>query len=614
MQSLQTRAPSAGANPQAVPEPAAAAASPWLDRLPLCASLLLVFLLGCHEMADSDLWWHLRTAQLIVARGTVPTTDWFTYSSPDARWTNINWLWELCALGVWQLAGVPGLIIGTSCLAAATFALLLAQMNRGRVAPFFAALLAVPPILLLGQRIPVRPETIAFLFLAVSLTVCDQARRRPRLLWLLPAIQVLWVNCHGSFILELVVVGCFTAESVTVALWRRKAEALSETGWRTWTLVSAACLGACLVNPYGINAFKLVMVLSSRMGSSETAQFYRQLASELNGFELLVARQGPAAVDCPKGLLLLAATLLVTCSFAPLLWSRRGIKPSRLLLTILFAHLGWQTFKNMPFFAITALAVALWNLDDCWDVLPGLVTRDNRLRAVGATLLLLPLAVSIPTNTYYAVVDSAVRPRFRTRFGLGELAEESPHTEAQFLGRPGMPGRVFANDHTLAAGYIFHNGPERKVFVDGRLEVATRESYQRYLQITDLLVMHDPLAEKMLLADVPADAAGKREMPAVILQMDAFLGAIENLVEHPRWRPVFYGSAAIVFLYEPDAERRAVPAVDKEKLRIHLWRRALEVRPNSPKVHLQLGQALRHSDPVEAAQHLRQAREISAPR
>jgi tetratricopeptide (TPR) repeat protein len=73
---------------------------------------------------------------------------------------------------------------------------------------------------------------------------------------------------------------------------------------------------------------------------------------------------------------------------------------------------------------------------------------------------------------------------------------------------------------------------------------------------------------------------------------------------------VFYGDSAIVFLYEPDAARRGVPAVDREKLRINLWRRALEVRPNSANVQFKLGLALYRSNPVEAAQHFRRALEI----
>jgi hypothetical protein len=580
----------------------------WLGYLPLCAVLLLIFLLGCHEMADSDLWWHLRTAQLIVDRGTVPKTDWYTYSSPNAPWININWLWELLAGGIWRMAGVPGLITATSGLGVATFFVLL--VDRGRVSASWASFLAVPPILLFAIRFPVRPESIAFFFLSATLLICHHARQEPRLLWLLPAIQVLWVNCHGSFILEIVVVGCFAIDAVAMAVWNRGRGEPRVPSWRAWSLVSAACLGACLVNPYGIDALKMVLILNSRMGSGETARFYQQLANEINSYRQLVAQHGLEGLESPGAILLLGVTFLVAGSFVPLLWKRKRIEPSRLLLAILFTHLGWQTFKNIPFFAITGLAVAFWNLDECWNALPRSLTRETWLRAAAITSLVLVLSLTVPTNAYYGLVEKDMRPRLQRKFGLRELPADSPHAEALFLGRPDMPQRVFANDHSLAAAYIFHNGPERKVYVDGRLEVSTRESYQRYLEITDRLVLHDPRAEEMLLSDVPADAAGKREMPAVMLQIDGFLGAIEYLVDHPRWRPVFYGDSAIVFLYEPDAARRGVPAVDREKLRINLWRRALEVRPNSANVQFKLGLALYRSNPVEAAQHFRRALEI----
>jgi hypothetical protein len=590
------------------PTSATGGAQRWLERLPLCGVALLIALLGCHEMADSDLWWHLRTGQLIVARGAVPRTDWFTYSSPNASWINLNWFWELLAAGIWQMAGVPGLIIATSCLGVATFFVLL--VDRGRVSASWAALLALPPILLFAIRFPVRPESIAFFFLSATLLICHRARQQPRLLWLLPAIQVLWVNCHGSFVLEIVVVGCFAIESVVMTLWNRGKGEPRGSSWRAWMLASAACLGACLINPYGIGALKMILILNSRMGSSETAQFYQRLVNEIHGYGQLVARHGLQGLESPGAFLLLGVTFLVAGSFVPMLWARKRIALSRLLLAILFAHLGWQTFKNMPFFALAGLAVALWNLDDCWNALPLWLTRETRLRASAITSLVLLLTLSVPTNAYYALVEKDMRPRLQRKFGLGELPADSPHAEALFLGKPDMPQRVFANDHTLAAAYLFHNGPERKVYVDGRLEVSTRESYERYLEITDRLVMHDAQAERMLLADVPPDAAGKREMPAVMLQIDGFLGAIENLVDHPRWRPVFYGDAAIVFLYEPDAARRGVPAVDREKLRIDLWGRALEVRPNSANVEFKLGLALLRSHPAEAAQLFRRALEL----
>ena len=42
--------------------------------------LALTFLLGAFPLKDADIYWHLRTGQLIRQTGEVPRTDIFTYT------------------------------------------------------------------------------------------------------------------------------------------------------------------------------------------------------------------------------------------------------------------------------------------------------------------------------------------------------------------------------------------------------------------------------------------------------------------------------------------------------------------------------------------------------
>ena len=275
-----------GLEPQVVADRAS-----WIDRVPIYGVLLFVFLLGCHEMEDPDLWWHLRTGQLIFARGVLPTTDWYTYGDPDARWIDIYWFWQVIMAGVERWAGIPGIVVATSLMGTATFAILLLPANRTRVSPSVAAMLAIVPVMLFADRYPARPESFSFLLLSAALVVCHLASERPSLVWLLPVIQVLWANTHGSFMLGVAVVGCFAAESVVLAIWNRGQTRPRQPTWMVWILVGLACLLACLVNPYGADAFRLVLVLYARLGSGETAQFYQRLAAEFLGFSGYVQQQ-----------------------------------------------------------------------------------------------------------------------------------------------------------------------------------------------------------------------------------------------------------------------------------------------------------------------------------
>ena len=69
------------------------------DSLWYAGLLLLVFLLGCHDIGNGDIWWHLKTGQLIWETGGVPRTDWYTYTNPDAEWIDLHWGFQLIVAG-----------------------------------------------------------------------------------------------------------------------------------------------------------------------------------------------------------------------------------------------------------------------------------------------------------------------------------------------------------------------------------------------------------------------------------------------------------------------------------------------------------------------------------
>jgi len=54
------------------------------------------------------------------------------------------------------------------------------------------------------ERLEVRPDVVLLLFAAITTSLLEEARRgKPLWLWGLPLVQVLWINTHTSFPLEL---------------------------------------------------------------------------------------------------------------------------------------------------------------------------------------------------------------------------------------------------------------------------------------------------------------------------------------------------------------------------------------------------------------------------
>ena len=65
--------------------------------------------------------------------------------------------------------------------------------------PVWTMILAwLPALLVLSGRMYVRPETLSLLYLAIDLAVVCRWDRFPVLAWLLPLVQLAWVNTHGS--------------------------------------------------------------------------------------------------------------------------------------------------------------------------------------------------------------------------------------------------------------------------------------------------------------------------------------------------------------------------------------------------------------------------------
>src|SRR5262245_23426070 len=177
-----------------------------LDGLLLGLLVLTAFLLGCLEMGDSDIWWHLRGGQWILEHGRVPHLDPFTFGSADKVWIDIHWGYEVVLALAHRAGGVADVVLLAA--SAGSAAVLAALTARRRAWPVVAVVLCcLPALVLLSFRLDPRPEILSLLCLGCYLGVLSRVDDRPALVWLLPLVQLLWVNVQGLFILGPFLVG-----------------------------------------------------------------------------------------------------------------------------------------------------------------------------------------------------------------------------------------------------------------------------------------------------------------------------------------------------------------------------------------------------------------------
>src|SRR5690348_13755563 len=83
-----------------------------------------LFAMAARPVTDPDVWWHLKTGELIVQTHHIFHADPYSFTRASHPWVNHEWLSEVLLFGVYRLAGYAGLTILFAAIT--TFAFFLA--------------------------------------------------------------------------------------------------------------------------------------------------------------------------------------------------------------------------------------------------------------------------------------------------------------------------------------------------------------------------------------------------------------------------------------------------------------------------------------------------------
>ncbi|QDT91438.1 hypothetical protein [Gimesia algae] len=529
-------------------------------------SLLLIwtFLVACFPLRNMDIWWHLRTGQLILERGTVPYFDWFTFIDYDRPWIDLHWGFQILVTWLYRWGGVDLLILAKSFCLALTIGVAWYASGRS-LSACWKALCWVLPVICLSGRSVVRPEMLSLLYLAVWMYVISRLPSHPRLIYLIPLITFLWVNSHALFVLGLVVSGLFVLDYL-IRHWaqgRFGIEAPSDS-LSVITLVRAGVLTviACFLNPYFEQGVLFPLTLYEKFSVDQA--FYSVRVGEFQRPLDFIRQHGLGNLFLLSQVLL---AILTFCSFIPLLISRR-VNPFRILLFMAFTHLALKASRNTAIFALISGMILSDNLSDWVRMAVSRRVQAKGVPAAGSSLryfeesllqngssalIFLFLMISVFSGYWHQWGGE------EKVLGLGEQEAWYAHAASEFAGQPGMPDRAFVSNNGQAAVYIFHNGPERKVFFDGRLEVNSKETFQLYEQFQQQM-SYNMSGWAYLLEDENG------QLPAIILDSRFSRNEINGLLNNPQWQLVFADPVAAVFLDQKTADRLELPLADPTPL------------------------------------------------
>jgi hypothetical protein len=396
---------------------------------------LFTFFFCGQSIADPDIWWHLKDAQILVQQHHWMRFDQFSYTVAGTPWVNSEWMSELVFYGIWCIGGVKSLFFGYVVLVEMLMMGILTLAYRASESIKAAGLAGGIAVLL--AVVNFGPRTILFgwaCLLAIMFVLWKLMNKGFAPLWTVPLIFLLWVNLHGSWLIGLVIYGIVVGSGFVSGTWGKVvAEPWTVVQKRKLLITSAAILPMLFINPYGYREVLYPFDLA-----------YRQKLNVEHVIEW-------ASVNFhePRGKIVFGVLLLL------LLLAVAGKKQWKLAEVGMVAFGLYMSLTYVRFLFPAAILIAPI-LARQMDFMPAYKPEVDRswLNALFAVALLAAIVHRYPTMK---VVND-------------DLAKKMPIGGVAFLETHLRPGdRVF--NHYMYGGWMIWSNPSVPTFIDSRTDI-----------------------------------------------------------------------------------------------------------------------------------------------
>ena len=387
------------------------------------------------RMDDPDVWWHLKTGEIIWNTHSIPRVDLFSFTTNNHPWTAHEWLSQVSIYEAWRIDGYTGLMIWLCVFPSALFIVgyVLCSLYSGNAK--VALLGALVTWFFATVGLAIRPHVLGYLLLTCELLIVHLGRTRsPRWFLALPPLFAVWVNCHGSFIFGLILLSVylfcslldFHTGAVVASRWDKSRRTMLITCF-------ALSIVALFANPVG---FKQVIYPLDVMLNQSTG-----LAS--------VDEWQALKLDDVRALGMVAGAAFI------LLWPLvRGtvLYLDELVLLGLGFWMAARHNRMLFVFGVLVAPILCRLLSNTWDRYEP--ARDRWW--VNAVMILLASIVVVCSFPEAAELESQVK-------------KANPTQAVEYIRHTGLSGRML-NDYVYG-GYLIWALPEHKVFMDGRADV-----------------------------------------------------------------------------------------------------------------------------------------------
>ena len=479
----------------------------WLVSFPAMLGAFLVLRVFYSMRAffvDPDLWWHIKNGADILATHHWPTTDPYSFTVHGQPWMSCEWLCDILLARVSRVGGVLGLDILLIILGSAVM-IALYCLGTLRSANSKAGFLAAGLLSSLAfASFTLRPQMLGYLFLVVTMIALEFFRQgRHRAIWFLPALMLVWINTHGSWIIGLGAIFAYWICGLKgFELGGIVAKAWTPSERRQISFVFMLCLAVLPITPYGTRLVMYPFTVASSLPVS--------VANVMEWWPM------PFNTWAGKLFLLVVIGFLVAQVAYRLSWRLEEF--ALLLFGVVTAILHMRFVLVFVPFCIPMLAriFARW--------LPAYDRRKEHY-ALNAVLI----AAVVAAMVWFRPTQASVQKKLADSFPVGAV---------DYIRHHSVPGPMF-NAYWFG-GYLVWALPERKVFLDGRSELFEAGGVlSDYVHITYL----EPGALSVL---------DHYNVKSCLMENNSPLATV--LAVLPQWQRVYSDNTSVLFVRRDSTE------------------------------------------------------------
>ncbi len=474
---------------------------------------VLSFLLKADYSFDQDLGRHIKFGEIIWQTKSIPHTNLFSYTYPDFPFINSHWLFEVLSYFLSQNFGMQTLYWLKIVMLLTTIYLLLTTCRKSWLLLPIGFLF----IHLLRERTNFRPELFSFLFTVLTFYILEKYRQHKlRLFYLLPVIQLIWVNIHIYFLVGLVIQGVFLADSFLRSKF---------LNLKPLIIVLIISMAATLINPNFITGALYPLNVLGNYGYS--------IAENQNIFLL----ENIGFKD-PNFLFVKLAILIILITWVYGLFNNSiGFIP--FCLSAIGVTLALLNIRSFPYLIFLSLPTTLQILKP--------LQNQKWLRALNYFVVVILIFESYfyINGSYYLYTDS------QKKMGLG--LQENYGKGLDFLLINDLPQPIL-NNFDIGSYIEYRSYPKYKTFVDGRPEAYPVDFFQK---------IYIPIQEK---TEVFEQAMQKYEFKTIIFSItDQTPWArtfLSSLIKNPQWQIVYLDDFLMILVTKESVESMGLQPID----------------------------------------------------